>query len=82
MVVYIPVVGNHFTSNKVVSGEYVLLSPEPDNPIDSHAIRVVNMSGVKLGYIPKMQTKLYQKYIGVSGQIFPYKKGFRIKVYE
>jgi len=80
MVVYVPVVGNHFTNNKVITGERVLLSPEPDNPVDPQAIRVVNLDGLKLGYIPKMQTANYRHYIGHIGQIFPYKKGYRIKI--
>jgi len=80
MSVYIPVVGNHYTGNSVKSGELVMLSPEPDNPVDPQAICIVNVEGEKLGYVPKMQTVKYRKYIGSLGNIFPYKRGYRIKI--
>lgn len=79
MVVYVPVVGNYFAQHPVVSGERVLLSPEPDNPVDSNAIQVVNLRGKKLGYVPKAQTHQYRQYIGSIGKIYPYKRGYRIR---
>lgn len=80
MAVYIPVVGNHFSETRPISGEYVVLSTEPDNPVDPDAIQVVNLDGQKMGYVPKMQTSEHRQYIGMIGRIFPYKRGYRIKM--
>lgn len=80
MDVYIPVVGNYFTEYVPNKGEQVYLSPEPDNPTDPHALCVVNINHQKIGYVPKSQTFIYKSYVGISGKIYKYKNGFRIKI--
>lgn len=38
---------------RMTEGERVVLSPEPDNPYDSHAVAVRDRAGDTLGYLPR-----------------------------
>lgn len=77
---YITVVGNHYTENTPIQGEYVYLAADPTNPVDKNAIRIINLKHKTLGYIPKLETVEYKKYIGKIGQIFKFKNGYRVKM--
>ena len=48
-------------------GDTVLLSPEPDNKYDRHAIKVLDIRGYKLGYVPRWANRYISKKIDFAG---------------
>ena len=47
----------------VSAGDTVLLSSEPDNKYDRHAIKVLDIRGYKLGYVPRWANRYISKRI-------------------
>lgn len=52
-VLHTDVVGTSYYTGLVGVGEQVVLLREPQNPYDRNAIRVLNISGLQVGHIPK-----------------------------
>ena len=64
---YSKIVGSTFIQNgqellsALKEGDMLSLEPEPENPYDVNAIKVLNCEGKKLGFIPKETAKSLQK---------------------
>ena len=60
------IVGIRYYDGVAHPGEFVSLQREPDNPYDSNAIRVDNLSGIKVGHIKKEQARILAPFLDRS----------------